>query len=105
MVDTLRRPIVLFLLLLLLPLVSTGRADIARLDIDGAIDPITAEFVIKGLDRAESERAEMLLIRLQTPGGLATSMEDIVTRILNSKVPVVVYVAPSGAKAASAGFF
>lgn len=105
MVETLRRPIVLFLLLLLPPFVSTGRAEIARLDINGAIDPITAEFVIKGLDRAESEHAEMLLIRLQTPGGLATSMEDIITRILNSKVPVIVYVAPSGAKAASAGFF
>lgn len=105
MVETLRRPIVLFLLLLLPPFVSTGRTEIARLDINGAIDPITAEFVIKGLDRAESEHAEMLLIRLQTPGGLATSMEDIITRILNSKVPVIVYVAPSGAKAASAGFF
>ena len=55
--------------------------------------------------RAEAESAEFLLIRLQTPGGFGMSMEEIISRMLNSKVPVVVYVTPSGAKAASAGFF
>jgi len=73
--------------------------------LNGAIDPITAEFVVKSIDRAEAESAEFLLIRLQTPGGFGMSMEEIISRMLNSKVPVVVYVTPSGAKAASAGFF
>src|SRR5881396_1812096 len=80
-------------------------AVIAWIDLNGAIDPITAEFVVKSIDRAEAESAEFLLIRLQTPGGFGMSMEEIISRMLNSKVPVVVYVTPSGAKAASAGFF
>jgi membrane-bound serine protease (ClpP class) len=80
-------------------------AAVARIDLDGPIDPITAEFVVNSIARAESENADFLLIRINTPGGLGTSMEDIITKMLNSKVPVVVYVAPSGAKAASAGFF
>jgi membrane-bound serine protease (ClpP class) len=79
--------------------------EIARIDLNGAIDPITADFVVRGIAQAENERAQFLLIRLQTPGGFSSSMEDIIQRMLNSKVPVVVYVAPSGAKAASAGFF
>jgi membrane-bound serine protease (ClpP class) len=78
---------------------------IARIDLSGAVDPISAEFVVKSIQRAEAEQTEMLLIRLQTPGGFATSMEEIITTMLNSKVPVVVYVTPSGSKAASAGFF
>ncbi len=90
-----------FVLLIGLP----ARGEIARIDLNGAIDPVTAEFVVRSIDRAESERAEFLLIRLQTPGGFGSSMEEIIERMLNSKVPIVVYVAPSGAKAASAGFF
>ncbi len=82
-----------------------AEAVIARIDLNGVIDPITAEFVVKSIDRAEAESAEFLLIRLQTPGGFGMSMEEIIGRMLNSKVPVVVYVTPSGAKAASAGFF
>ena len=82
-----------------------AEAVIARIDLNGAIDPITAEFVVKSIDRAEAESAEFLLIRLQTPGGFGMSMEEIISRMLNSEVPVVVYVTPSGAKAASAGFF
>jgi membrane-bound serine protease (ClpP class) len=78
---------------------------IARIDLNGAIDPITAEFVVKSIQRAEAEQAEFLLIRIQTPGGFATSMEDIISTMLSSKTPVVVFVTPSGSKAASAGFF
>jgi len=88
---------------LLLPLSAWAGA--ARLDINAAIDPITAEFLVRSIDRAESEKAEFLLVRLNTPGGFASSMEDIISRMLASKVPIIVYVAPSGAKAASAGFF
>jgi membrane-bound serine protease (ClpP class) len=84
---------------------SPARAAISRIDINGAIDPITSEFVQRCIDKAEADHAQFLLIRLQTPGGFGSSMEDIIGRILNSRAPVVVYVAPSGAKAASAGFF
>ncbi len=80
-------------------------SQIAKINLDGAIDPITAEFIVRGIKRAESEHAQFLLIQLQTPGGFGSSMEEIITGMLNSKVPIVVYVAPSGAKAASAGFF
>jgi membrane-bound serine protease (ClpP class) len=82
-----------------------SRGDIARVDLNGAIDPVTAAFVVRCIERAENEHATMLLMRLQTPGGFSASMEDIISKMLGSKVPVVVYVAPSGAKAASAGFF
>ena len=78
---------------------------ISRIDLNGAIDPVTAEFVVRSIDRAEEDQAHLLLIRLQTPGGFGTSMEEIIVRMLGSKVPIVVFVAPSGAKAASAGFF
>ncbi len=81
------------------------RGDIARIDLNGAIDPVTADFVARCIERAESEQAKMLLIRLQTPGGFSTSMEEIIGKMLGSRIPIVVYVAPSGAKAASAGFF
>ena len=80
-------------------------AAIARVELRAAIDPITAEFLVRSIERAERESAELLLLRLNTPGGFATSMEEIITRMLNSQIPIVVYVAPSGAKAASAGFF
>jgi len=78
---------------------------VSRVELNGAIDPITAEFIVKSIERAETEQAEFLLIRIQTPGGFAVSMEEIITKMLNTKVPIVAYVSPSGAKAASAGFF
>lgn len=80
-------------------------ADIARIEINGAIDPITAEYVVKGIEKARTDGAHLILLRLQTPGGFGSSMEEIVAAILNSSVPVVAYVAPSGSSAASAGFF
>lgn len=75
------------------------------LTLEGAIHPISAEVVRKAIDRAEKDHREALIIRLDTPGGLDTSMREIVKRILVSEVPVVVYVAPPGARAASAGTF
>lgn len=80
-------------------------AEILKVDIDGAIDPVTAEFIQSAVERARQENAEMLLIRLSTPGGWATSMQDIIQQILNSEVPIVCYVYPQGTHAASAGFF
>jgi membrane-bound serine protease (ClpP class) len=82
-----------------------AQGEIARINLDGNIDPVTAEFVARGITRAESEQAKLVLLRLQTPGGFGSSMEEIITKMLGSQVPIVVYVAPSGAKAASAGFF
>ncbi len=82
-----------------------GFGRIARISLDGAIDPVTAGFVVRCIDQAEQDAAQFLLIQLQTPGGFGSSMEEIIERMLSSEIPTVVYVAPSGAKAASAGFF
>jgi membrane-bound serine protease (ClpP class) len=75
------------------------------LTLSGAIQPIAAQVVIQAVERAERDHREALVILLDTPGGLDTSMRDIIKRILISEVPVVVYVAPSGGRAASAGTF
>jgi membrane-bound serine protease (ClpP class) len=75
------------------------------LTLAGEIDPITARYVERGLDRARRDGAALAVIELDTPGGLGTSMDQIVARILASPVPVAVYVWPPGARAASAGVF
>jgi membrane-bound serine protease (ClpP class) len=72
---------------------------------EGAITPAASEYVVQGIARAEGAGAEALILRLDTPGGLDTSMREIVKRQLAATVPVVVYVAPSGSRAASAGAF
>lgn len=73
--------------------------------LETAITPVSAEYLIRAIREAEDDNAECLIVQLDTPGGLMTSMEDIIKGILGATVPVVVYVAPSGAKAASAGVF
>ncbi|NOZ25729.1 MAG: nodulation protein NfeD [Nitrospirae bacterium] len=73
--------------------------------VQGVINPVTAEFIGKSIDEANESGMEALVIELDTPGGLDTSMRSIVKAINLSEVPVVVYVAPSGARAASAGVF
>lgn len=72
---------------------------------DGNIDPVMARYLDRGIDEAEDTDARAVLIRIDTPGGLVTSMEGIVKRINASEVPVIVYVWPSGGHAASAGTF
>jgi membrane-bound serine protease (ClpP class) len=79
-------------------------ASIYKLTVEDMIHRISAQYVVEGIEQAEREEGELVLIRLQTPGGLDNAMREIIEKILNSKVPVVVYVAPSGARAASAGF-
>lgn len=69
------------------------------------INPVTAEYIISSIDHAEQIKALCLVLQLDTPGGLLESTRDVVKRILNSRVPIVVYVYPSGARAASAGVF
>lgn len=75
------------------------------LDVDGAIGPATADYVVRGITRAADEGATLVVLRLDTPGGLDSSMRSIVKAILVSRVPVVGYVAPGGARAASAGTY
>ena len=75
------------------------------IEITGAIGPATARHVRNGLERAQGRRAEAVILRLNTPGGLATSMRDIIADVLASPVPVIGYVAPAGAHAASAGTY
>jgi membrane-bound serine protease (ClpP class) len=89
----------------LLFLASPSRADVLRLDINDTIHPITLEYISRGIDTARAQHADAILIRLSTPGGLAESTREIIQAIVASPVPVIIYVAPSGARAASAGFF
>jgi membrane-bound serine protease (ClpP class) len=76
-----------------------------KLVLDDTIQPVSADEVTRALDRANSDGASALLIEINTPGGLLDSMRDMVGGILRSRVPVIVYVGPSGARAGSAGFF
>jgi membrane-bound serine protease (ClpP class) len=75
------------------------------LDIDGAIGPATRDYVDRSITQAEAQEAELVVLRMDTPGGLDTAMRAIIKRILSSSVPVVTYVAPAGARAASAGTY
>jgi membrane-bound serine protease (ClpP class) len=79
--------------------------DIVELRIDREIEPILAEYIVNGINQANRQHASLVLITLSTPGGLDTSMREIIQSILSSKVPVVTYVYPTGSRAASAGFF
>lgn len=73
--------------------------------IDGVINPVASEYIAKSIKQAEAENAHCLVMFLDTPGGLVTSMRQITKDMMGSKVPVIVYVAPSGARAGSAGVF
>ena len=73
------------------------------IEINDPITPVISEFIIKSIEEAEADLSECIIIQLDTPGGLDLSMREIIKKILSSKIPVVVYVSPSGARAASAG--
>lgn len=88
---------------LFLSLVCVGEVFIA--DLDGVISPASSSYILRVIDSAEEENAACVIIKMDTPGGLDLSMREMTKRILNAAVPVVVYVAPRGARAASAGVF
>jgi membrane-bound serine protease (ClpP class) len=84
---------------------ARGPTRVVELHIDDEIEPVTAEYIDAGIDQANGARAALILITIDTPGGLDTSMREIIQHIVGSEAPVAVYVTPSGSRAASAGFF
>lgn len=101
-----RRHGLLFALVLIAAVGVAGSAGpIARVSLDGSINPASRDYVLRGLNLAAQDDAPLFLLVLNTPGGLGESMRDIVEAELSSTVPVVVYVAPAGARAGSAGVF
>jgi membrane-bound serine protease (ClpP class) len=97
---------ILFILFLVFGFYSLSAGnEVHRIIIEGVINPAATAYIKKSIDRAETERVELLIIQLDTPGGLMDSMHDIVKAVQNSTVPVAVYVAPGGSRAGSAGVF
>ncbi len=84
---------------------ETGTRKIMLIEVDGVINPVSAEYIISHIDRAEKEKFHAIILQLDTPGGLLESTRIITKRMLGSDVPIITYVAPSGARAASAGVF
>src|SRR6202162_3075656 len=91
--------------LLLFVLSTASSAEVLKIVVDDAIHPITDEYIGRAIAEAERTKAQALLIEINTPGGLLDSTRDIIEKILASPVPVIIYVTPSGSRAASAGFF
>ena len=83
----------------------SGPAHVLELSIGDEVEPVLAEYIDNGIEEAARIHATLILITMDTPGGLSTSMEDIIHHILESPVPVAVYVSPAGSRGASAGFF
>jgi membrane-bound serine protease (ClpP class) len=94
----------IFAAIILLPSFSFSQKVIS-INVNEGINPSTAEFIHQGIEKAQKENAQCLVINLNTPGGLLTSTRDIITNIMQSSVPVIVYVSPTGAHAGSAGVF
>jgi membrane-bound serine protease (ClpP class) len=98
-----RFAIIFLTLLVMFPIQSA--ADVLRITLNDAIQPVTAEYVTRALDQAAANHDEAVLIEINTPGGLVDSTREIIEKIVASQVPVIIYVTPSGSRAASAGFF
>ncbi len=94
-----------FVVFILLSCQFLFASTVHRIIINGVINPAASEYIVSSIDRAENAQAQLLVIELDTPGGLMESMHKIVKAIQTSRVPVAVYVAPSGSRAASAGVF
>jgi membrane-bound serine protease (ClpP class) len=99
------RHLILISLALTLAAGAAPSSKVVAADVDGMVHPITAEIVSAAIERAKAEHADLVLLRLNTPGGLMDAMRQTIEKIAASPIPVVTFVAPSGARAASAGFF
>lgn len=98
-----RLSLAMWVLIMVVLVSAVDAAQIIHLKIEGGIDPAVQSYIERGIEKAKTDRAEALLIELNTPGGLLTATRSIVQSILESPVPVIVYVSPSGAHAGSAG--
>jgi membrane-bound serine protease (ClpP class) len=94
-----------FAVLVLFILSAASSAEVLKIVVNDSIHPITDEYIGRAIAEAEHDKAQALLIEINTPGGLLESTRDIIEKILASPVPVIIYVTPSGSRAASAGFF
>src|SRR5215469_6919843 len=90
---------------LMVLLAGYSHADILKVVINDTVQPVTAERIERALEQAAVRKDDAVLIELNTPGGLLESTREIIQKILASRVPVIIYVTPSGSRAASAGFF
>src|SRR6204780_3672567 len=96
---------VLFGLLAWCFLGSVSSAEVLKIVVDDTIQPVTEEYIARAINEAERRNERAILIEINTPGGLVDSTRKIIETITNSSVPVIIYVTPSGSRAASAGFF
>lgn len=99
--------LIITIVLLLIPLgfISASQKYVDVITVDGVINPTVSEYIIDSIDLAEEEGAEFVILQMDTPGGLDKSMREIIKRIMASEIPIVVYVAPCGSRAASAGCY
>ncbi len=101
--------LLIFLILFLFAFIAAGpsqeKEPVFTIEVDGIINPATSKFIVDSIDQAIQQGAQCLIIQLDTPGGLMDSMRIIVKKELASTIPIIVYVAPGGARAASAGVF
>jgi membrane-bound serine protease (ClpP class) len=104
MKNTLISRILLGLMAVLI-LNSVSRAEVLKIVVNDTIQPITREYIARAIDEAQRRNDQAVLIEINTPGGLVESTREIIEKITNSSVPVILYVTPSGSRAASAGFF
>ncbi len=108
MLRVMRLMLVLTGLLLASTFVVEAQTEQSRIDVlkvKGTINPVLVDYIARGIDDAAFEGAQAVIIQMDTPGGLDTAMRDIIQSIVNSRIPVIVYVSPAGARAASAGAY
>ncbi len=84
---------------------AANEPEVVAVSVDGVVHPITVQVIGNAIEQAQRENAALLLIRLNTPGGLMDAMRQTIEKMVASPVPVVTFVTPSGGRAASAGFF